>query len=324
MIVYEETAPILRFGEFEAGGRRVAVRALPYAGEVGRPDFRFDPIERRLIRRETRGRALVGPYDSEQWRVAFLRGPAGPALVGPCEEVEEIRGAFRAAAEGARQAGRGVYLLDAEPAGLPPDPGETFVAFFCWHPGPIQREGISRALGLGIPSGLLLPVIPGWTAEPEFLTEFLSSALAAGVQFVAPVAPSHDGNARRLMVEARGEADGFFEFIHHFNWDEELPIRVRAVRSAVLESGLAVFAPRPFGVGQPRANAAAAARLEEKAEETEKDEHRSSLLHAAARWIDESGRDLRAVLSEGNFRKVFPFGPEIAAEAEQVLREESA
>ena len=57
------------------------------------------------------------------------------------------------------------------------------------------------------------------------------------------------------------------------------------------------------------------------AEIEDDDEHRSALLHAAARWIDESGRDLRAVLAEGNFRKVFPFAPEVAAEAEKALEE---
>jgi len=39
------------------------------------------------------------------------------------------------------------------------------------------------------------------------------------------------------------------------------------------------------------------------------------------RWIDDSRRDLAAVAREGNFRKVFPFGPDIAGEAEAALRE---
>jgi len=324
MIVYEEAAPLLRFGEFEVAGRRVAVRACPYLGEAGSPAFRFDPMDRQLIGRVVEGRVLCGPPDPGRWRDLLIRGPAGPVLVGPCTPVEEIRGAYRAAAEGARGAGRGVYLLDPEAAALPSAPGETFVALFCWHPEWTPAPAVSAAVDLCIPSGLLIPVIPGWTAEPNSLAGLLYLAAGAGLRFVTPVIPICDGSARRRMVEARGEAEGFFEFIHHLDWEQALPASFSAVREAVRERGLALLPPRPVGAAEPPGNAAAAERLEEGADRVAEDEHRASLLHAAARWIDESGRDLRAILSEGNFRKVFPFGPEIAAEAEQALREESA
>ena len=323
MIVYEETAPLLRFGEFEIAGRRVAVRAFPYSGEAGTPAFRYDPIERRFIRREPEGHVLCGPSDPQAWRDLFMRGPAGPALVGPCALVEEIRGAYRAASEGARETGRGVYLLDPEPSGLHSSPGEGFVALYGWHLGELAEEAISAAVGMGIPAGLLLPVIPGWTAEPEFLAEVLSFASRAGLRFVAPVAPSYDGKSRRRMVEARGDAEGFFELIHHLDWEKTLPGYLSAVREAARAHGFALLPPRPVGAAEPPGNAAAAARLEEKAEAASQDEYMSSLLHAAARWIDESGRDLRAVLSEGNFRKVFPFRRDIAEEAERALWERS-
>ena len=67
-------------------------------------------------------------------------------------------------------------------------------------------------------------------------------------------------------------------------------------------------------------NSAATGRLEEMAQESGRDEHRAALLYAAARWIDESGRDLSLVVREGNFRTVFPFGS-LAQEAEAVFRE---
>ena len=51
------------------------------------------------------------------------------------------------------------------------------------------------------------------------------------------------------------------------------------------------------------------------------DEHRASRLHAAARWIDVCERDLAPILREGNFARAFPFGPELAREAEEALRE---
>jgi hypothetical protein len=43
------------------------------------------------------------------------------------------------------------------------------------------------------------------------------------------------------------------------------------------------------------------------------------LLIAAARWIDESGRDLGAIAREGNFRRIFPWDGEVAEESEAAL-----
>jgi len=43
------------------------------------------------------------------------------------------------------------------------------------------------------------------------------------------------------------------------------------------------------------------------------------LLRAAVRWIDERGRDLKPIVAEGNFRKIFPFGAEIAGDVERAL-----
>jgi hypothetical protein len=80
--------------------------------------------------------------------------------------------------------------------------------------------------------------------------------------------------------------------------------------------------PRPAG-RQPRANAAAAARLEEAAELAPAGEHRDSLLLAAVRWIDESGRDLGAIAREGNFRRIFPWGGAVADASEAALLEVS-
>ncbi len=86
--------------------------------------------------------------------------------------------------------------------------------------------------------------------------------------------------------------------------------------------GLACLIPRPVGEFEPSANAAAAGRLEERANALfSLDEHRAALLHAAVRWIDESARDLAPIVAEGNFRKIFPFADEIAREAEAALQE---
>ena len=50
MIEYENsTTPAVRPRESEIGGRRVAVLAIPYSGEIGPPSFRFDPVDRRFL-----------------------------------------------------------------------------------------------------------------------------------------------------------------------------------------------------------------------------------------------------------------------------------
>ena len=91
------------------------------------------------------------------------------------------------------------------------------------------------------------------------------------------------------------------------------------VREACAARGLALLPPRPVGLGEPAGNAAASSRLEERADSAALDEHRAARLRAAVRWIDESGRDLAAVAREGNFRRVFPFDGDVAAEAESAL-----
>jgi len=325
MIEYEEAeSALVRPRESEVAGRRIAAHAVPYSGEAGGVPYRFDPLERRLVARRSSGRVAVGPADPAEWTRAFARCPAGPVLIEPASPVEEIRGAHLAAAEGAARGGRAVYLLD--PCGLPSPPGRAFVALFAWAPGAGAREegAIASALAAGIPAGGLLPIVPGWTDEPEFLEAYLARLSAAGARFAAPVPVSEDGDARRVLVEARarfhpGAADRFFERVHHSDWPASLREGLRRFRAEAARRGLATLPPRPLGAGEPPGNSAAAARLEERAQEIGEDEHRAALLHAAARWIDESGRDLAPVVREGNFAKVFPFGA-LAAEAEAAFR----
>ncbi|HEV2063710.1 MAG TPA: hypothetical protein VGS00_04085, partial [Thermoanaerobaculia bacterium] len=161
--------------------------------------------------------------------------------------------------------------------------------------------------------------------EASLYEPLLDAAVAAGAVFVAALYPSADGEARRLAVEARAAedpsaADSFFERVHHGGWSAEVPGGQSAVRAAAARRGLLPLPPRPRGEGEPAANSRAAALLEERAAQPFAGEHHQALLHGAVRWIDESGRDLSAVVREGNFRKVFPFGAEAAAQVEAALR----
>ncbi|HEU5250808.1 MAG TPA: hypothetical protein VFW15_12545 [Thermoanaerobaculia bacterium] len=328
MIEYEESAgAVVRCVESDVAGRRVAAYATPCSGEVGGPAFRFDPLERRLVARRPSGRVSVGPWDPDAWARAFSRCPPGPVLVGPGSPVDEIRGSCQAAAEGAFRSGRGVYLCDPEPSGLPEAARGALVALCIWAPGDEDWERrLAPPLAHGIPSGAVLPVLPGWTDEREFLGEWFTRVISAGAQFTAALAASGGGDERRLLVEARarvdpGSADRFFEKIHHCDWTAAVREGLARFRAEAARRGLSTIPPRPMGPAEPPGNSAAAARLEEQAVEVEEDEHRSSLLLAAARWIDESGRDLTPVVREGNFGKVFPFGA-LAREAEAAFRVE--
>ena len=326
MIVYESAAgPLVRAGEMGFAGRRVAARAIPYEREVGPPAWRFDPMERRFRESSSGGSVIAGPFDPEPWRRVFARAPAGSVLIGPCDAAEPVRGAYRAAAEGAALAGRGAYLLDPVPAGLPEDNPDAYVALFLMMPNDRRPKALESAVARGLSAGVLVPLVPGWTAEPEEMEAAIEAASRAGARFAAGLTPEQDGASRRSIVEARSELDpqapeDFFEHVHHSDWSGAITAAERRWKEACARRGLATLPPRPIGPGEAAANAAAAARLEERAEVLSAgDEHRASLLHAAARWIDEFGRDLTPILKEGNFRKIFPFGEELARDAEEAL-----
>jgi hypothetical protein len=326
MIEYTDApAASVRCLESDLAGRRVAAQAMPYAGEVGSTPFRFDPLERRLIPRRPSGRVLVGPADAAVWARALSRCAAGPVLVGPGSIAEEIRGAQAAAAEGAAQGGRGLYLLDPEPPLAVPRCRGSCVALICWAPGDRElSRRLAAARAAGLDAGTLLPIIPGWTDVPAFLEAWLSRVVAEGAIFAAAVPATGGGDERRVLVEARTlvepeAADEFFEKAHHVDWGQACREGLRRFREAAAGLGMPAIPPRPVGSAEPAGNAAAAAHLEEQAVEVEDDEHRFALLRAAARWIDESGRDLTPIVREGNFGKVFPFGA-LAAEAEAAFR----
>ena len=326
MILFEGSpTPSVRAGELEVAGRRVAARAFPYAGEAGGARFRFDPVERRFFARAAEGTVLAGPHEPAAWRTAFLRGQAGPILIGPGSPAEPVRGSYRAAAEGGRDSGRAVYLLDPDPAGIPEAPGGCFTVLLGWFPGSGDHEAVlDAARRRRIPAGWILPLVPGWTTEAGFAAEAAKRAAAAGAAFLAGVSLADDGLARRVALEAAAAAapahvDSLFEGLHHGDSAGEIREARENLRDACRREGLANVPPRPVGSRESPANAGAAARLEERAHRLLSDEHQAALLLAAARWLDESGRDLAAVAREGNLAKVFPYGTDLARDVEEAL-----
>ncbi len=327
MIVYEAgSPPAARAGEAVLAGRRIAGRLAPYGAEAS--SLRFDPLERRYLFPRDEPSPRPGPSRAEPWRDAVARIPPGPLLVGPPAPdsgAELLWGAGRAAAEAAIAAGRPVYLLDPEPDGIPAEAGGA-VALCSWRPGRpgLAFPGLERLRRTGIPCAALFPLVPGWTAEDEAVEALADAAAAGGADSLTALVPAADGEGRRAIVAARSrfepdDADRFFEVIHHGDWPGRLAGRIATARKAASGRGLLVLPPRPEGRREPAGNRAAAARLEERAELTDPGEHRSALLYAAIRWIDEFPRDLTAVGREGNFRKVFPFDGEVGEWAEAAL-----
>ncbi|HWZ86239.1 MAG TPA: hypothetical protein VN032_08560 [Thermoanaerobaculia bacterium] len=328
MIVFESAAaPAVRPGEALVAGRRLAGRLFPYGADAGEAPLRFDPVDHRFVFRRPDAAVMVGPWEVEPWTAALGRVASGPVLVGPCSSAESVRGAYRAAAAAAVASGRPAYLLDPEADGIPPAAGDAIVALCSWKPGrpALAFPGLGAAREAGLAAAALFPLLPGWTAEAGELEALAAAAKAGGAVSLTAVPPALDGEGRRGIVEARAATDPpgtdvFFDLVHHGGWSDRMAERLAAARAAAARHGLALLPPRPVGKGERRGNAAAASRLEEMAEEHEAEEHRAALLHAAVRWLDDSARDLAAVAREGNFRKVFPFGADIADAAEAALR----
>ena len=317
MIVYEPApAPAARAGEAIVAGRRIAGRLFPYGADAGAAALRFDPVDHRFVFRKPDAPVAAGPWDAGAWTDVLSRFASGPVLIGPGAPAEAVRGSYRAAAEAAAESGR----IAAKAAG-------SAVAIISWRPGRPASSfpGLAPARAAGLSCGAVFPLLPGWTAEPEFLEALMVAAKQGGAASVTALVPAADGEGRRGIVQARlgiepSGGDGFFDLVHHGDWFSRMGDRLHEARAVAARYGLAALPPRPEGRRGLAGNAAAAAHLEEMAERLESDEHRAALLYGAVRWIDDSRRDLAAVAREGNFRKVFPFGPDIAAEAETALR----
>ncbi|HEY7370203.1 MAG TPA: hypothetical protein VIA29_09970 [Thermoanaerobaculia bacterium] len=333
MIVYERSAaPAVRAAEWEIAGRRASARLMPYVGDAG-TGARFDPLELRFLPRRGDARLQAGPSDPGAWEDAARRLPAGPLLLGPGCPAEEIHGSLRAALEGALRAGRGAYLLDA-PAGVLPGGGAAakarlggagdITALVSWTADGSWEGLLSTAASGSAPSGLLYPLFPGWTAQESVFSAALDAAAARGARFAVPLRPADDGDARRQAVEALSGvdpagADRLFERLHHRDWASELPAAEAVFAREASRRGLTILPPRPVWEGESAGNANAADRLERVARERRENEPLSARYLAAARWVDECGRDLAAIHREGNFRKIFPFDGEIAAAAQAAL-----
>jgi hypothetical protein len=307
VIVYEGTSPpTVRRGEFHPfAGARARIRALPYAA--------FEPPGgdpwRGAYRRESDASVAPAEASPAAWEEALRSAPAGKVLVGAVPPAEAVYAAAGAAAAAARRLGRAVVFVETaggERDGVPPGPDLARVTL--WN-GRLSPDGFWRAFANGAGEGVGIPWIPGWTGEEDFLAEFFSRARNAGASFAVGFALAGDGASRAAIHADFAErdparADGFFDAIHHRDWEAGTREAAARFEAAAARAGLAARVPLLLGGGDFAASARLVDAFEEEARAA--GEPRSSALLAAARRVEDLGRDVSELEREGNLRVLWP------------------
>ncbi|HET9795915.1 MAG TPA: hypothetical protein VFS34_15785 [Thermoanaerobaculia bacterium] len=307
MIVYEGTTPpSVRRGEFHPfPGARARIRALPYPA--------FEPAGadpwRGAYRRGADAVVAAAAGSPDLWEEALRHAPAGKILVGPVPPAELVYGAAGAAVAAARRLGRAVVLVETarrEPDGIPS--GADLARVAVWD-GACSSAEFWRAFGGGAPAGVAVPWIPGWTGEEEFLEAFFARARDAGARFAVGFPLAGDGPSRAAIhadfaERHPGRADAFFDAIHHRDWDAGTRETAARFVEAAGRAGVPVRVPFLLGGSEFEANVRLIDAFEEEARTG--DEPRASALLAAARRVEDFGRDVADLEREGNLRILWP------------------
>jgi hypothetical protein len=307
MIQFSSGPAVVRRGEFAPfPGVRSRIRAIPYAG-LELPGV--DPWKGEYRRKIGGMEVAAGPIGEGRWEEAFAGAPAGSILVGPIAECEPVYGTARAVLGAVSAAGRGAVIVDSLCDGRVLPGGEEFVWIAVWRGGGDEefwkRAREARENGR---AGVALPLIPGWTTEPEFLRNFLDRAMSAGIEFAAPFEISLDGVSRSAIHADFSErfperADSYFDDLHHRDWSDV----IARVRSSFAEqaraAGISARAPLPRGRREFEANLRAQEALDAEADRI--GEPSASILWSASRRIEDFGRDLAELAKRGNGRLLF-------------------
>jgi hypothetical protein len=252
----------------------------------------------------------AGPSEIDAWSEGLLHVSPGKILVGTIAESESVYGAGAAAVEAARRRGHAIVWIEtaaAEGGAVPA--GGDLARVVLWDPALEPTPFWEAFERRPPPSGVALPLIPGWTAEEEFLTGFFASALAARAMFAVPFEISADGPSRAAIHSdfARlhpDSADSFFHAIHHKDWDSGVAKARDRFRALSQSTELSSRVPTIFGRSDFEANVRVVDALEREADAA--DEPLASRLLAAARRLEDLGRDLTEIGREGNIRLLWP------------------
>jgi hypothetical protein len=236
-------------------------------------------------------------------------------------ESEAIYGAGRAALEATRASGRGSVVIDAACGAEDLPDGDDVVWISVW------RKDDERALASGRGGsperrGIALALIPGWTARPEFLRDFLPRCRSRGLGFAVPLEMSLDGYSRSAIhadfaALYPDRADVYFDRLHHRDAASEIAEARAAFEEIASAVGISARAPMPRGTADYDSNLRAREALEREADRC--GEPRASLLRGASRRIEDFGRDVGELARQGNSRLLFPAGSPEWPVVEQAL-----
>lgn len=243
---------------------------------------------------------LEGPPGSDHGAGLFDEAGAGPfddvlhvPPVAPEHSEARNRLVARVAAEGTPVL---VQLLPGEEA----PPAEGVVAVYDLL-GPLLDGDLGALAGVARGAWAVWPLIPGLTDTPELREEGCRRLAEAGAAGAQPVVPELAPAERRRLYEAvaAGRDESVFDALFHGPAPDP-----RAFARTARRHGLGVFLPRPL----PRAPLTGAAEREASGLLALAGEiclrlgevgHGQAFLRAA-RWIDRTGYDLRALAREGN------------------------
>ena len=326
MKIFSTGPAAVRRGEFAPfPGVRSRIRLIPYA-DLALPGA--DPWRGGYRKAAEEDEIVAGPGSAEPWEEALAGAPAGCVLVGPVAECEPVYGAAGAALKAAGASGRGAVLVDVlcDPGALPAGPDVVRVTVWRGDEGEKFFERAVESRGEG-KAGVALPLIPGWTAEPGFLRDFLARARSAGADFAAAFEVEADGRSRAAMhadFAARfpDRSDAYFDVLHHRDGRPEIARARQVFAEEAGASGLSVRVPLPRGRADFEANLRAREALESEADRI--GDPGASALRSASRRIEDFGRDLGELAREGNVRILLPPESREWALVEEALGPEKA
>lgn len=310
-----------RRGEFlPFPGIRGRTRAIPYTG-FEPPGA--DPWQKQYRSPAPDSAAEAGSPDQDGWVAALRASPPGPILIGPAPPAEPVYTSALAAIGAARELARGVVAVDVAGVWDRIDFDDSLVRVEIWRAGEeaFLWERLERTRGR-VRQGIALAVLPGWTAESDYLEAFLPRAREAGVDFVAPFGVEGEGQGRAAIHadysrENPAGADAFFNLLFHADWEARTHEGILRLREAAAKAGVATRVPRPPGAGEFRSNARVIEALESEAEDSP--EPFASELFRAARRIEDVNRNIEELVLRGNRRLLFPAGSRAGEVAERVL-----
>lgn len=209
--------------------------------------------------------------------------------VDPAARAERDREVARLAAAGTPLL---VQLLPGEPS---PTGGATAVYDLL---GPLAAGDLDRLGALPAGTAAVWPLVAGLTDDPELWRAGCRALAAAGVATAQPVRPALPAADRRRLAAGRDE-ETFAALFHRPAPDE------RAFARVAHRAGLAPFLPRPVVAGAaadrtPREPAGLLALAGELTLRLGRGTGRGQSLYRAARLLDRTACDVRALVREGN------------------------